>query len=29
LNFKHVWLNQFGRSTGEFKLEKIHMLLRL
>jgi hypothetical protein len=28
LNFKHVWLNQFGRSTGEFKLEKINMLLR-
>jgi hypothetical protein len=28
LNFKHVWLNQFGRSTGEFKIEKIRMLLR-
>lgn len=28
LNFKHVWLNQFGRSTGEFKVEKIKTVLR-
>jgi len=28
LNFKHIWCNEFGRSTGEFKLEKIHMLLK-
>lgn len=28
LNFKHIWCNDFGRSTGEFKLEKIHMLLK-
>ena len=28
LNFKHIWCNEFGRSTGEFKLEKIHQLLK-
>ncbi len=28
LNFKHVWLNQFGRSTGEFKVEKMRDVLK-
>lgn len=28
LNFKHIWCNEFGRSTGEFKLEKIRELLK-
>jgi len=28
LNFKHIWCNDFGRSAGEFKIEKIRMLLR-
>jgi len=28
LNFKHTWLNQFGRSTSEFKIEKMRMVLR-
>ena len=28
LNFKHVWLNQFGGDTGEFKLKKIHQVLK-
>jgi len=28
LIFKHIWCNEFGRSTGEFKIEKIRMVLR-
>lgn len=28
LNFKHIWCNDFGRSTGEFKIEKMRELLK-
>jgi hypothetical protein len=28
LNFKHVWLNEFGGDTGQFKIKKIYETLQ-
>ena len=28
INFKHIWLNEFGRDTAEFKIEKIEEILK-